>query len=118
MSARVQRLFSRRQSEVHVLIAVRERDDRMQRGRGCRVNSELEQFKDKLLVRLSVYVLAKLAIIPDRGMFRKHDLKHRPDALHDRGSSFPLEEIGESAAESVGDFPGVREGRAIIFRQL
>src|ERR1700722_2307901 len=118
MSARVQRLFRCRQREIDVLVAVRERDDRMQCGRGCRVNSELEQLEDELPIRLPVNVLAELAIVPDRRTFGKHDLEHGPYPLHDRRNLFPPEEVGESSAQPVGNSPGVREGRAIIFRQL
>src|SRR5208283_700816 len=77
-------LICRSNERLDIGTRVRRRDDPVQAVGWSYVNSEIQQSVDELGISFRIHVLAIIAIVANRFAIGEVNLKHRPEALHDR----------------------------------
>src|SRR3982074_3179126 len=77
----VQSLAHSRKCDIHILLCVRERDNRVKRRGGCGVNAKFEKFMHEFAVGGAIYVLAIFSIVTNRSLLGKQQLKHGTHTL-------------------------------------
>src|SRR6516225_10237566 len=97
---------------------MRKGGDGVQPSRGAGVDAELKQLVRQALVGGPVNVGTEVAAVPNLLLTRKHDLKHRADALHNGFHASRLKDLSYSRAELLSDLPHVAEARAVFAIEL